>query len=1849
LSPEKRALLEQRLRGPVAPPALPGAEPLAVIGIGCRFPGDVRDPESLWQLIAQGTDAISEVPPDRWSLDDLYDADASAPGKTSTRWGGWLRDVDAFDASLFGIAPREAEQMDPQQRLLLETAWDALEHAGQAPDSLKGTQAGVFVGVHSHSIDYCLMQYADTRRLDAFSSTGTAHNFLSGRLSYLLDLHGPSLVVDTACSSSLVAVHLACQSIRSGESTMAIAAGVNLMLTPAFTVAASRMHMMSPDGRCKSFDGSANGFVRSEGCGVVVIKRLPQALADGDRVLAVIRGSAVNQDGHTNGITAPNGLSQQLVIRDALRNAGVDPGQVGYLEAHGTGTPLGDPIEVEALTAVLGRPRPSGSTVALGSLKSNIGHLEGAAGVAGLIKAVLCLHHREIPPVVHFKHLNPHLSLAGTAVVVPTALTPWECRDGRRIAGVSSFGWSGTNTHVVLEEAPDLRHDEASIQDGRLRLLPFSARTPEALAAQAVAWQRWCALPAHAEAAAVDVCDAAARRRAHHECRAAVVGRAAGEYGELIAAMVRGESHPRLTVGRVGERAGVVFVFPGQGSQWVGMGRQLLVSEPVFREAIEQCGTALSAYVDWSLVDELRASADASRLRDIDVVQPTLFSVEVALAALWRSWGITPDAVVGHSMGEVAAAYVAGALTLDDAARVICLRSQLLRRISGKGAMAVVELSLDEASRAIVGYETQLSIAVSNSPGSTVISGDVAAIEEVMATLLARDVFCRAIKVDVASHSPQVDVLRDDLLMALAPVRPRAATIPIYSTVTADVANGAEFDAAYWARNLRQPVLLSATVARLAGDGNTTFIEMSPHPILLPAIDTGLAALGHSGIVRPSLRRDEDEREVLLGSAAGLYVAGYDLDWRAINGAGAFIELPQYQYQRERFWLAAPVDLPSAAIARQGHAVLGPSRERTGGGHVWDVASRGVGLPPHEACAFDGIPMVAPALWCESALEAARVAGASAVSTLELVRAFVPPATGEPLAGRAEAVVSAGGDFMFRLQSRAGGRPWTTHVTATLTRSAGVPCALDRVDALAQTHERLTGHQAYERLAAGGWQVGVTLRALTEVHLGRRDLVARYDTSSAGHHPSHRLPLAVWQSCLDAAALLAGAAAEAAPDEIHMPVRVGEIVLGGAPATSGWVVARRAASGAGTVDVAMTDDLGATAVTLRDVELIRHGASARDVVTAGVDDWLFDLAWDSVGTPAPARPHAEPVSWLLLADRDGVGVALSAVLADRGDVVTLAKRDDGGDVGPAVRKFLESAGGRRCEVVHLWSLDLPGIESVAQDALEGALLRSSASILHTVRAMAAPVEGVSSRLWLVTRGAQPAALPIGAEGPAQATVWGLGRVIAEEHLEHWGGLIDIDPSAPAVVSARALADQILSHDDERQVAFRDGVRYGARVTTARRPVGSSPWMRFRPDASYLVTGGFTGVGAATARWMVQEGARRIVLIGRTPLPSRDRWLSLDPHTDVGGRVAVVLGLEALGAHVRVEILDVSDEAALGAFWHGYHAEGWPAVRGIIHAAVVIEDGLLRDLDARTFAVVMRPKVSGAWLLHRLSRNADLDFFVMFSSLGAVLGQTGQGNYSAANAFLDALAHYRLGLGLPATSINWAGWREAGLGAASAGARRTIQNLDAEGIASYTTAQGLDVLGRVLADAPAQAVVMPMSRSRFRHSHWATSDPKLFSKILGAVRETTSAVSTPRAQFRVRLLEADPSERRGIFEQFLAEQLAQVLRLPVSRVDPSRPMGSLGLESLMALEFRNRLEAQLDLKLSATIVWNHPTVVALARHLAGRMDVGFGDAPSAAAPSHDAELRVQDPSPGLDELSDLEALQALAGSSGESSR
>ncbi len=891
LSAEKRSMLSRLLH--------PRPEPIAIVGMGCRFPGGADHPEAFWQLLRDEVDAVGEVPSGRWDAQALYNPEPGAPGKITSRWGGFLSQVDQFDAQFFGISDREAESMDPQQRLLLEVAWEALEDAGLPAEHLRGSKTGVFVGLCAN--DYARMLYADAERIDAHTGAGAAASIVANRLSYLLDLQGPSIAVDTACSSSLVAVHLACQSLRADECRLAVAAGVNLILSPGMSITFSKARMLSADGRCKTFDSRADGFGRGEGCGAIVLKRLSDATADGDDIRAVIRGSALNQVGRSNGMTAPNGLAQQAVLRQALEAAGLQASEVSYIEAHGTGTSLGDPIEVESLAEVYGQPRSAGETCFLGSVKTNIGHLEGAAGIAGLIKVVLSLQHGLIPANLHFRKLNPNIALAGTPFAIPTHLQEWPSRSPRRCAGVSAFGFGGTNAHVILEEfVPPPR---LTIPSRAVHLLLLSAQDRQALRALAAAYIEQ--LDGQGDTALHDICYSANLRRTHHRHRLAIVGQSGREFLEQLRAFHQAEALPQsVRATQPGEgRSRLAFVFAGQEVRYWGIGRTLAEREPVFRTALAECDTYIRPCTGRSVLEAFAAEPSEWPFYRFEFAQLSAFAVQVALAALWKSWGIQPDAVVGYGLAEAAAAHVAGSLNLEDAVNVVFQQARLLQCTvgPGRGRMLATELDRPTAEKWIAGYEDRVAVAAIESPSATVLSGETAAIEAVLQDL-PYCAFGRWLPGDYALHSPQMAGLQAELVQALSGITVRPATTAVFSTLKSQTSSN--FDAHYWGRAVREPINYAAAIDALISQGYDQFIEISPHPDLARATRQCLDYRGRQGAVLPSLERDKDEQATLLTSLGALYTRGYaGTPWQQPYACGGrLVRLPSYPWQRQRYW-----------------------------------------------------------------------------------------------------------------------------------------------------------------------------------------------------------------------------------------------------------------------------------------------------------------------------------------------------------------------------------------------------------------------------------------------------------------------------------------------------------------------------------------------------------------------------------------------------------------------------------------------------------------------------------------------------------------------------------------------------------------------------------------------------------------------------------------------------------------------------------------------------------------------------------------------------------------------------------
>jgi malonyl CoA-acyl carrier protein transacylase len=909
LSPLKRALLAlEEMQAKLDAIEHSKAEPIAIICMGCRFPGGANNPEAFWQVLRDGVDAITEVPSDRWDVDAYYDPDPDAPGKMYTRYGGFLDEVDKFDAEFFGISPREAVSMDPQQRLLLEVSWEALENAGLVPDKLGGSQTGVFVGVMENDYSKLHLKADDSTCIGAYYVTGNHFSFTAGRISYILGLQGPSIAVDTACSSSLVAIHLACQSLRSGECNLALSGGVNLLLSPELHIAMCKFKALAPDGRCKSFDAAADGFGQGEGCGVVVLKRLSDALADGDNILALIRGSAINHDGPSSGLTVPNGLAQQVLIRKALANAGVQPAQVSYVEAHGTGTFLGDPIEVRALGAVLGEGRSENKRLIIGSAKTNLGHLDSAAGVVGLIKVVLSLHHEEIPPHLHFKEINPHISLDEVPVTIPTRRIPWPAGNKPRIAGVSSFGFSGTNAHVVVEEAPAAQPAQPQVERP-LHLLNLSAKSEDALRELAGRFERH--LAAQPSASLADICFTANTGRAHFAHRLAVVAESSAQMRAKLAAFTAQQEPASVLNGQVegAEQPKVAFLFTGQDSQYAGMGRQLYDTQPAFRQTLDRCDELVRPYLEQPLLSVLYPEPGSpSLLNETAYTQPALFALEYALAELWRSWGIEPAVVMGHSVGEYVAACVAGVFSLEDGLKLIAERGRLMQALPKDGMMAAVFADEEQVAAAVSPYAELVSIAAANGPKNIVISGERNAMRAVLENLHAKEVKTQRLNVSHAFHSPLMEPILDTFEQTASQLQFKAPRIPLISNLTGRMLKPDEIpDAAYWRRHIREAVRFSAAIETLFEQGYELFLEIGPSPTLLGIGRGCIPDAEQAGVWLPSLRKSRADWQQILESLGMLYVRGVEVDQAGFDRDYARgrrrVVLPTSPFQRKRYWL----------------------------------------------------------------------------------------------------------------------------------------------------------------------------------------------------------------------------------------------------------------------------------------------------------------------------------------------------------------------------------------------------------------------------------------------------------------------------------------------------------------------------------------------------------------------------------------------------------------------------------------------------------------------------------------------------------------------------------------------------------------------------------------------------------------------------------------------------------------------------------------------------------------------------------------------------------------------------------
>ncbi|MGW4057240.1 beta-ketoacyl synthase N-terminal-like domain-containing protein [Amycolatopsis sp. NPDC004747] len=1673
-------------------------EPIAIVGMACRLPGGVSGPDDLWRLVAEGGDAVSGFPADRgWDLENLFDPDPDHPGTSYTDRGGFLHDAALFDPGFFGISPREALAMDPQQRLLLEASWEALEGVGLDPASLRGTDVGVFTGAGGSGYGGGLA----APEMQSFAGTGLASSVASGRVSYVFGFEGPAVTIDTACSSSLVAMHLAAQALRQGDCSMALAGGAMVMSGPDSFVVFSRQRGLATDGRCKAFASGADGMVLAEGISVVVLERLSVARARGHRVLAVLRGSAVNQDGASNGLTAPNGPSQQRVIRAALAGAGLAPSDVDLVEAHGTGTSLGDPIEAQALLATYGQDRET--PLWLGSLKSNIGHTQAAAGVASVIKVVQALRHDVMPPTLHVDEPSAQVDWSEGAVELLTERREWPRGDRPRRAGVSSFGVSGTNVHLIIEEAPA---EPAAPEPVPADVVPLviSARSAGSLAGQAERLTRVSAPPARLAGALV-------AGRAVLEERAVVVTGSAEEARAGLGALARGEAAPGVVTGSAGKPGKVVWVFPGQGTQWAGMGRELLEASPVFAARIAECAAGLRPWVDWSLVDVLRGEGDLER---VDVLQPACFAVMVGLAAVWESVGVRPDAVVGHSQGEIAAACVSGALSLEDAAKVVALRSQAIAaELSGRGGMASVQLGQDEVAARLAPWEGRVEVAAVNGPSAVVIAGDAEALTEAVEALGGRRV-----SVDYASHTRHVEDIRDTLAETLVGITAQAPVVPFYSTVTGEwITEAGVLDGGYWYRNLRNQVGFGPAVAELLAQGHGVFVEVSAHPVLVQPISEFTDA-----VVTGTLRRDDGGLRRLLTSMAELFVRGVPVDWGTLVPA-ARVDLPTYAFDHRHFWLspAEQADAVSLGQAPAGHPLLGAVVELSQSGGL--VFTSRLSLRTHPWLAdhtIGGVVLFPGTGLVELAVRAGDEAGCPVLDELVTEAPLVVPGQGGVNVQVTVSGPDPDGSRTVEVHSQRD-EGWTRHATGTVSATPS-GAGFDFTAWPPPGAQRVETGGFYEDLAERGYAYGPVFQGVRAVWRRGDEVFAdvalpddrREDAARFGLHPA----------LLDAAVQTGTFAATGEPGRSVMPFSWNRLALHAVGAAGLRV--RVAPGGPDALTVEAADETGAPVLTM-DSLILR------------------EVALDRLDTARPGSLYR--VDWPELTTVD------TAVPSGRAEV-------------------LEAVGE---EPLELTSRVLEAVQAFLADAAEEA------------------------RLVVVTRGAVREVTD-----PAGAAVWGLVRAAQAENPDRIV-LFDTDGEVPL--------DALLA-TGEPQLALRGTTFSVPRLARVTEP--AEPPTTFRPDGTVLVSGAGT-LGALAARDLVtRHGVRSLVLASR-----RGR--------EAVGVEDLVAELAGQGASVSVVACDVSDRDQVAALLKEH------PVTAVVHTAGVFDAGVTGALNRERLAKVFAPKVDAALHLDELTRDLDLDAFIAYSSASSIFMGAGSGGYAAANAFLDGLMTARRAAGLPGLSLAWGPWEQL------TGMADTIDDLTLArmsrregrgGVRALGSAEGMELFGAALAAGQALLVPIELDLREVRaDAAGGGTVPPLLRGLVRAGRQAARSAPGEDGGLPAKLAGLTVAEQEALLLDVVRGQVAVVLGHDGSSgVRADTAFKDAGFDSLTSVELRNRLRETTGLKLPATLVFDHPNPLALARHL-------------------QTELAVEEASPADAVLAGLAGLEAVIAAASDGDR
>ncbi|KAF1994202.1 polyketide syntase 2 [Amniculicola lignicola CBS 123094] len=1734
--------------------------------MACRLPGGIESPEGLWQAILEQKVASGEIPAMRWEPYYRRDSRNSRILDQTTKKGYFLDHVENFDANFFGVSPKEAVLMDPQQRLTLEVTWEALEDAGISPHGLAGSNTAVFTGVNSD--DYSKLLLEDLPGVEAWMGIGTAYCGVPNRISYALDLRGPSTAVDAACASSLVAVHHGRQSLLAKETDLAIVGGVNALCGPGLTRVLDEAGAISKDGVCRSFDNAANGYGRGEGAGIAILKRMKDALRDNDKIVAVLKGSAVGQDGRTNGIMAPNGDAQQHVARTALGS--IDPATIQYVEAHATSTSVGDPVEIGAMAGVYGGSRRASQKLYIGSVKANVGHLEAGAGVIGLIKAAMALQTGIIPPQANVQELNRKIDWDAAGLDVALKATKWPPATGGRRAAVCSYGYGGTVSHAVIEAGPAQRVSPNPIQAASPSLFCLSAPQEKRIADVATALSQW--LPTVNDKWSLEsIAAALASRRAQHDFRAAFIATSHDQAASTVDTLIDGSSSPNLITGRAlskTDRKDVVWLFSGHGAQWPDMGKELLVNNEAFRRTVEGLDDLVLKEAGFSPTDALTTGDFSSS----DKIQVLTYVVQVALASALNAQGVYPGAIIGHSVGEIAAAVVAGALSTTEGALVVCRRARLYDQVMGQGAMVLINQPFDEVAAGLSG-RNDLVAAIDASPTSCVVSGTVDAIEQMDKEYQARGLKTFRVKSDIAFHSPLLETLgkplRSVLQDALHSCKPHT---PLYSTASEDPRQQTARDAAYWVHNMIYPVRLTNAVRAAAEDGFKLFLEVSSHPIISHSVNETLMSMDiDDALVVPTLLRNKPAQTTVLKAVANLWCKGATIDFQScFAGTTWATDLPKTTWRHQPYW--KEIGTGSTSIAEchdaEAHTLLGHQTAIAGSDTVVYTSKLDDATRPFPGRhPLHGTEIVPAAVLFNTFFNA------TSASSLQDVNLRVPVAISAP---RDLQVIAQDGQvrLMSRLiQEEQTNASWVTHTTAKHQKRPreNLPQSLDFKDILPRIPRQLSASFTIDYLAnVGVPDMGFPWTVLS--HFGTTDeMLAKVDVCpSKEDGKDFPWDASSWAPVFDAATSIGSTLFFDAP-RLRMPAHVEDctIVPGAVPPKIAYIYVKDASQGnvGPASDVTVADAEGNvlakfTSMRFSEIEASRKGKD-------DVDGLVHSLAWP------PARLAETPYALghvALLGEEISALSQYEVELKERGIPTTILE-------SPAELATLELA--TPATVVYVPATSGTSISATAE--------RNCETLLEIVKTVASA--SLDARVFAFTRGAVSGST---ASSLANGPLVGLSRIIAAEQPNLWGGLIDTESSSFPFQAAKYVqgADVIKIEDSVARVAR-------LRPMPAVKQVTGKSQLDVRPEGTYLITGGLGDLGLEVADSLVEKGARRLVLVSRRAVPRRNAWSSLEGA--LRGVVEKMQALEQKGATVYSVAVDMSADTAVDDLAAALDALNLPAISGVIHGAGVIDDQLVLSTTPTTFNRVLAPKVRGALALHTLFPPATLSFFVLFSSCGQLFGFPGQASYAAGNSFLDSLAEHRRAQGDNALALQYTSWRGLGLAATSEASAEFIEaELESKGITSVSKEEALKAWEHAARFDMAGAVVLRCRELEHDEAlPWAIIEDVAIRKAAPASSSADGSTSSQASSAKSDVPPAGP-ERTKYLVKAITGCVALVLQLDASDVDSKAALPDLGMDSVMTVALRKELQKKLGVKVPPTLVWGHPTVSHLAKWFEDKM-------------------------------------------------